>query len=78
MDLIYQVYSAYNASILGSKFFGWLFISNPVLYVNEKMVAKYEGCLEQKRKRATDWLRNPLIFMVGGAGIEPATSTVWR
>lgn len=30
----------------------------------------------QKQKRGQPKLANPLIFMVGGAGIEPATSTV--
>ena len=28
------------------------------------------------KKRGNALSRNPLIFMVGGAGIEPATSTV--
>jgi len=43
---------------------------------NERTATPTRYRKSRKRKRGCGMTRNPLIFMVGGTGIEPVTSTV--
>jgi hypothetical protein len=48
----------------------------PVEIKNERTATLTRYKRNRKRKRGCGMTRNPLIFMVGGTGIEPVTSTV--